>query len=110
MSKISIIEDISNITTIPVADLNKVARKGELCICHRVSEGVAAGESVTNIDVFFGNLLIKVTEEGVRYKFIPSKEFDRAVKNVVDKGEDPLISQLESAVVTTMLKAYKDLF
>lgn len=110
MNKTSLIEDISNITTIPAADLTKVARKGELCICHRVSEGIAAGESIINIDVFFGNLLIKITEESVQYKFIPSKEFDRGIKGVINTGADPLISQLESAVVTTMLKAYKDLF
>ena len=106
----SLITDLSTITTIPVSTLEKLHDKQQLCILHKVSENEKKGEPITYVDIGYGTLYIKHENDELRYKFIPSKSFEKDLKEVILSGQSPLISKAEEALKDKITNTYKDLF
>ena len=106
----SLITDLSTITTIPVSTLEKLHDKQQLCILHKVSENEKKGEPITYVDIGYGTLYIKHENDELRYKFIPSKSFEKDLKEVILSGQSTLISKAEEALKDKITNTYKDLF
>ena len=106
----SLITDLSTITTIPVSTLEKLHDKQQLCILHKVSENEKRGEPITYVDIGYGTLYIKHENDELRYKFIPSKSFEKDLKEVILSCQSPLISKAEEALKDKITNTYKDLF
>ena len=106
----SLVSDMSVITTIPLSTLNKLVDKEQLCILHKIVESELKGDPITAIELGFGTLYIKHDDDEIKYKFIPSKQFENNVKTVITTGESPLIATVEEALKDKILSVYKDLF
>ena len=106
----SLVADLSTITTIPLSTLEKLFSKQQLCILHKVSENEKRGEPITYVDIGPGTLYIKHENNELRYKFIPSKNFEKDLKEVVLSGQSPLITKVEEALKDKITNTYKDLF
>lgn len=106
----SLVTDLSTITTIPVSTLEKLYDKQQLCILHKVSENEKRGEPITYVDIGPGTLYIKHENDELRYKFIPSKSFEKDLKEVILSGQSPLITKAEEALKDKITNTYKDLF
>ena len=102
--------DLSELTTIPQTNLEALCDKAIWCICDAVDENLIESNPITEISIGIGKLVIKVDDEGIKYKFIPSKQLESGVKKVVIDGENPLTKALESSIVSKIINAYKDLF
>ena len=105
-----LVNDVATITTIPVSTLEKLVEKGRACILHKLLENEKAGENITVIDIGIGNLYIQHNFDEVKYKFIPSKQFENSVKATITTGESPLVYMVEEALKDKISNAYKDLF
>lgn len=106
----SLITDLSAITTIPISNLEKLKKKEELCILHKVFENEIRGEEVTYMDLGYGTLYIRHLDNELRYKFVPSKSFETNLKKTIKTQKSPLIEQAEQSINEKIFTIYKELF
>lgn len=104
-----LISDISAISTVPYATMNRLCDKGNECICHNVLESMGKGESSTEITSPIGTIRIIVEEEELHYRFSPSKKLEELLIKSITEGKDPLIADIETSLVSRILNTYKDL-
>lgn len=104
----SLIEDLSTLTTIPVAALLKLNNKINYCICEDVVDSQLKGENLTQVDIGIGELQIYVEGEDLKYRFIPSKDLDTGVKTSILEKKSPLMERAEDLLVKRVIKTYKD--
>lgn len=104
-----LLEDISTITTIPLASLQKLSDLSQQCICHAITETLLQKELITTVNIGIGKLLIKQEENSIKYKFIPSSDFEQAITDTIVNRKSPIISNAEQTLASRIIKTYKDL-
>ena len=103
-----LLDDVATITTLPKDALVKLVKRAEYCISDSIVEQVLQGKDIIEIDITIGKILLKLIDDEVKYKFIPSDEFKDLVKQSMN-GHNTLSDTLEKNLVTKVTKAYKDL-
>lgn len=106
---IDTITDLSKITTIPNKTLEKLFTKMIYCISDAVYESWEQGNDTLDLNIGIGTLSLKMTEDEVKYKFIPSEELSDAVKNTILNEQNLLEDKLEQSFVDKVTHLYKDL-
>lgn len=106
----NLIDDLSTLTTIPPATLRKLADKSIASIAYGVQENMLNCNNITSIDIGIGTLNILADDTQIMYKFIPSKQLEKAITNTVLDGKSPLIHELETTLRDKVVNVYKDLF
>ena len=104
------IEDLSKVTTIPRVTLQKLIEQSEMCVCHDMLEQILNNENYICVDIMFGYLYINMDEDNVKFKFVPSAQFEDMIVDTINTKRSPLINAVESALSTKIMKVYKDLF
>lgn len=105
-----ILQDLSDITTVPKAQLQTLFDKIILFCCHDVVEQLKEGNTKTELDLYFGKLYVLVEDETVKYKFIPSKKFERQMSESAITLNSPLTKTIETLLSERLTNTYKDLF
>jgi len=105
----NIVKDISTLTTIKEDYLNSLVAKSEWCICSYVEETILKKENITKVDIGIGSLSILVEDNTIKYKFIPSKELEEAIRTTVIDDKNPLKFKLEKVLVDKITNVYKEL-
>jgi len=108
--KFNIKKELSTLTTISPSVLSKLFDKEIWCISNAVEQSLAAQDNIAEIDLDIGTLYIQVSEETIRYKFIPSPLLEKTVINTVSSGHNSLIASLETSLVNKITNTYKDFF
>ena len=105
-----LIKDVATLATIPEKSLVKLVDKSYWCISNEVIESLKQGDTVTEIDIGIGILYIKVIDDTIQYKFIPSAKLNDTVKDTVINKRNILEDTLEKTLVNKIVDTYKDLF
>lgn len=105
----NITRDVSKLTTIPYATLNKLRDIEIACIGHNVYEGILKNEQQVTIDIGIGELVVKINPEEIRYKFIPSSYLEETVRTSVVNKESPLVQKIEGKLRDKVMNVYKEL-
>ena len=111
MKEIDLTKKLSLLTTIEDQYITKLFNKIPWIVC----DGLATELSVTDKPVLtvsfgFGNLVILVENDQIKYKFIPSKEFEKQLVDTVCNGVNLLELTLEKNLANKLTNIYKDLF
>lgn len=106
---INVIQDISTLTTIPKATLNKLTDLLEASVCHAVQESCCEDEEITSINLGYGVLHIKHSKNELKYKFIPSNKFEKAIVETVKTKQSPLVAKVEETLTARVMNVYKEL-
>jgi len=104
---IDVSDNLSSLTNVPKTVVSSLFEKESLCIAHGVSE-MEEGDVLT-ADIGIGMLYIGKTDEGIKYRFIPSKFLEDSVKKSFD-GIDLLSKKLEECISSRIMSTYKNLF
>ena len=104
----NLIEDLSNLTTIPTSALTKLSDKAVICICNDVEESLLKEGRVTEIDLGIGTLQILVEGNDIRYRFVPSKALEANMKSTVINKKNPLTVTVEESLIKRILNTYKN--
>lgn len=105
-----LLQDISILTTIPRDSLEKLASISQYCICDGINEMLSTLEdNVCVFDIGIGSLSIKVENNNIYYKFIPSTSLEESLIKTIDNEENPLVAKLEKTLVKRITKTYKEL-
>ena len=67
------------------------------------------GKSVFEIDTFEGTVLIKYENNEIKYKFIPSADFNKLVATTLETNTSGLIKSLDNSVISAMSNIYENL-
>lgn len=105
----SLIEDLSILTTIPKATLDQLTEKSYSCICHNIYENILDKETVTTVDIGIGIVKIRLEDNDVIYKFIPSKKLEKYIKQTFTNNESPLVKKVEKTLSNRIINTYKDI-
>ena len=106
----SLITDLHTLTSIPIASLDKLVEKSMWCICSDIEESILDKNNITKIDIGIGDLYIKLEDDLIKYKFIPSSQLESAIKNTVINGKNILTDTIETTLAARFVNTYKDLF
>lgn len=104
------LKDIAAITTIPPFSLQNLFNTLGDIISYDVQESLLDKQNICEIDIGIGTLNILVTEDEVKYKFIPSRNLSASVIYAIEHKDAPLIVKAEQSLSKKILNTYKDLF
>lgn len=107
---IDIINDTATLTTIPVNVLRRLSKKFEDAILYAVKESLLSGETITELDVGVGRLLIKVESDTIAYKFLPSATFEKQLVNTIEGKYLPIQTEVENGLKNKVMNVYKELY
>ena len=106
---IDLLNDINQLTTIPRTTLDRLVQLTNTDICHCVEEQLLKQETITDIDIGIGRLLIKLEGNEIFYKFIPSTQLEKNIITTIKTKESPLIQKAEKSLVDKIENVYKEL-
>ena len=107
---VDIINDLSTITTIQEKALRKLVDKSMFLICHSVQESIEENDDTTTMDIGIGKLSIKIDDDGIKYRFVPTPKLEEAMHETLNSGKSPLLYELEQSLVKKVEQARKELF
>lgn len=107
--KYNLTKDMSVLTTVPVSNLKSLCEVANTSISHDVFESVQSGADETEVNIGIGTLVIKSTQDYIKYRFIPNRSLDDKIKSSVE-GNDPLSKAIEESFKSKLMTTYKELF
>lgn len=105
-----IVDDLSVLTNVAKYNLESMVNLSTNLISHAVFESVREQEPYTEVDIGVGTLYIKIEDDMIQYKFIPSTKLDNAVKDTVKNNRSRLTVTVEDTLGKRIMSTYKDLF
>lgn len=103
-------KDLSTLTTINESTLSKLNDKVLWCINDIVEKSILNKDDTAEINLGLGTLIIKISNEEIKYKFIPSQDLEKSVTNTVVTERNELVSIMEETLVSKITNLYKDFF
>lgn len=101
--------DLSNLCNLPSEIIDKLLSLTAYCISNAIYESLLNNEQITDLDLGFGELLIKHNLKDLKLKFIPSKDLEMDLKNVNSGGKPELYHKIEKAVIAKLNDLYKEI-
>lgn len=105
-----VVEDVSKLTTIPQQEVQCVVNAIKDCICYALQESIKNKEDYADIDIGIGALCLNITEDGVEYKFVPSKDLENDIIYTAQHDCCPLVHKIEESIRNKIVGAYKEFF
>ena len=102
-------QDLAALTGLSILSLDKLAEKSALAIAHDVHETISAKDPLTVVDIGIGQLYIKLENDIVKYKFIPSANLEQKIRYTLLAKESPLIICAEESLRQRIEQSYKEL-
>ena len=105
----NLIDDLVKVTTIQKATLDRLCNISVNCIGHSLCESIANNENISEISIGIGTLLLKLEDNTISYKFIPSNKLENTLIKAAQDKESPLTREVEKSIVDKIERTYKDL-
>ena len=106
---VNLIDDLSVLTNVSDTTLSKFIPVANYSIGHAVHESQCTHSDVTEIDIWIGCLLLKIEDDCIRYKFVPSKELETTIIQTVGTHRSPIVTKIETNLQNKIDKVYKEL-
>lgn len=106
---VKLVNDLFAVTGVPKLTLENLITKTNLCIGHTVWESLTKSEGITEIDIGIGVLYIKLAEDNLKYKFIPSVNLEAMLQSTITTKTSPLINSAECSINKKIENTYKEL-
>ena len=105
----SLLHDISTLSCIPQLTLENICKLAEKSIADAVLETLLSKEDISSIDIGIGILNIKIEENSIKYKFIPSKKLDSIINYSITNKVSPIVASLDDSLNKRIKSTYKEL-
>ena len=106
---VNILDDICQITTIPTASMQKLFDKVGFCVTNAVYEGYLNKQSMVELNLGIGTLIVLIESNELIYKFIPSNKLEKNIIDSIRHNKNPLDIKLEDTFANRILHTYKDI-
>ena len=101
--------DLSKLSNIPEEILDKLLNITKYCISEAVYESLLQKDTITEIDLGFGDLLLKTNLGEIKIKFLPKEDLELDLKGVNNGDKPTLHHKLEKALSAKLIEIYKDI-
>lgn len=101
-------KNLSTLTTLPEDTINCFSKYLKHAHSHDIATQMLNSESSYTLDIFEGTLLIQVIDDEVKYKFIPSTEFNDIVCNTIITKKSSLVEAMSDKLKNILSKTFKD--
>lgn len=108
--RVNLVEDLSELTTIQLASLNRLVKQSMWIICDAVEAAVHNKDDSLDIDIGLGTLKINFDNEEVKYKFIPKPTLENGISRAIVEEQNPLQLALEKSLADKITNVYKEFF
>lgn len=108
--KKNVIQDVSTLTTIQKLSIDRLCSQIIKCICYDVCEAKNSGIDELHLDIGIGNLVVKLCEDSVKFRFEPSFVMENSILDALKTGNNPVICDIEKSLLSKINSTYKDLF
>ena len=105
----SILEDVSVLTQVSEKTLKKFIPIINYAIGHAVHETECEHKAIAEIDLGIGVLNIKIEDDCLRYKFVPSDELESVLVKTVKNRVSPIVFKLENDLQDKIDRTYREL-
>lgn len=105
-----ILQQVTDITTIPQHSLQRLTTVTNYCICNSVYESKLLHENITAMNIGIGTLFVENTGKALNYKFVPSQQLEKSLVKTLTTNQNPLVNKLETTFTQRIVKTYKDMF
>lgn len=109
MTTVDALSDLSTLTFIPKASLDKLMNQIPYIICQSLLESKLNNDNHVIANLGFGQLELVYTDDELLYKFIPNKKTETMFINTLISGESPLETKIEDGVRHRIMNVYKEL-
>lgn len=106
---INIIEDVATLTDVKETLLRKFVAVSNICLGHALHEVQCHNENIVEADIGIGKLHIKLDENNILYRFVPSKELEKTLIQTVVTRCSPVAAKLDTSLQEKIDRAYKEL-
>lgn len=106
---INLIQRLASLTTIPEKNFIKLNKKSELIIANAANNALHNGETNLEVDIGIGTIYIKIEDNQILYKYVPSASLEKYMKKAIVDDKDFLTEVVEKSLSNQILNAYKDL-
>ncbi len=104
-----IIDKCSSISGVAMKSLTKLKNYMNMIHSDDLYLDMKEGKTISEIDTFEGKIYISLENNEIKYKFIPSAEFNKLIVDTVNKRESGLIKSLDESVIKAMSNIYENL-
>mgnify|MGYP003304261168 CR=1 FL=1 len=109
MSATNIVADVATLTTIPEKTLNRLNKKTIYAICEAIHENQINDTDISELFIGIGTLYIKHSGDQIKYHFEPSDNLDKAIRQLIEDGVNPMDTLTTDALYKKFTDIYKDL-
>lgn len=106
----SLVGDLSKLTTIPEGAFDKISTVLDYIHSNKIVEQVIENKDIIEIELFEGILVLFLEDDTVKYKFIPNKKFESVVIDSIINKKDILVETISERLKNQLLNTYKDIF
>lgn len=104
-----VIEKSSALSGVSIKALTKLKNYVNMIHSDDIYLDMHDGKSVFEIETFEGTILIKYENNEIKYKFIPSADFNKLVATTIETNTSGLVKSLDNSVVNAMSNIYENL-
>ena len=105
----NIIQDVSQITTLQTKYLNKLVDIFMYCILESIQESILREESICEVDVGLGQLIINFENNELKFKFKPNQKFKTEIISTIKNNKNLLELELEQSLIDKLTRIYKEI-
>ncbi len=105
----SMIEKCSALSGVSIKALNKLKNYINMIHSDDVYLDLQDGKNVIELETLEGTILIKCSKDEIKYKFIPSADFNKLIANTVETKTSGLVKSLDNSVINAMSNIYENL-
>lgn len=104
-----VIEKSSALSGVSIKALTKLKNYVNMIHSDDIYLDMHDGKSVFEIETFEGTILIKYENQEIKYKFIPSADFNKLVATTIETNTSGLVKSLDNSVINAMSNIYENL-
>ena len=101
--------DFSILTGMSINSILNTDKKVMAVICSYLNDAVKNRENEISVDIGIGDIVFLIEDDTMKYRFIPSKKFERMIIDAVVDEVNPLMQMLEKRCGEETLRIYKEL-
>ena len=99
---VNIKSELSELTTIGESTFTKLFDKMIWCISNGVEDSILTENNSCEVDIGIGTLIINISDDSIKYKFIPSQKLEKALIDTVINEKNSLVLNIEDSLITKL--------
>lgn len=107
--EIDFIEDLSTLSNVKRAYLDKFKSIAEYAICEYIDTLREVDQDFLSLDIGIGKINILKLEDEVQYEFKPSSRLEKKILSTIEDETNPLTQVIETKLEDKIINTYKDL-